>query len=146
MVTRYGFSEKLGPVVYGQDEGEVFLGRDFGQSRNYSESVAAEIDSEIRELIDTAYERTKDILSEHMEDLHRVADYLFVHEKIDAQEFQDLMEGKILETSAQDLPGDLPEDSQEDAQAHSSSLLEDLDVQIFPDSQEDGSSKDPNEE
>ena len=149
MVTRYGFSEKLGPVVYGQDEGEVFLGRDFGQSRNYSESVAAEIDSEIRELIDTAYERTKDILSEHMEDLHRVADYLFVHEKIDAQEFQDLMEGKILETSAQDLPGDLPEDSQapqEDAQDHSSSLLEDLDVQIFPDSQEDGSSKDPNEE
>ena len=149
MVTRYGFSEKLGPVVYGQDEGEVFLGRDFGQSRNYSESVAAEIDSEIRELIDTAYERTKDILSEHMEDLHRVADYLFVHEKIDAQEFQDLMEGKILETSAQDLPGDLPEESQapqEDAQDHSSSLLEDLDVQIFPDSQEDGSSKDPNEE
>ena len=60
MVTRYGFSEKLGPVVYGQDEGEPFLGRDFNHIRDYSENVAAEIDNEIREIIDTGYETAKD--------------------------------------------------------------------------------------
>ncbi len=92
MVTRYGFSEKLGPVVYGEDDNEVFLGRDFGHTRNYSESVASEIDSEIRDIIDTAYEKTKQILSEHMDELHRIAQYLFVHEKIDAEEFKTLME------------------------------------------------------
>ncbi len=55
MVTRYGFSEKLGPIVYGHDDAEVFLGRDYSQGRNYSENVAAEIDGEIRELIETGY-------------------------------------------------------------------------------------------
>lgn len=92
MVTRYGFSEKLGPVVYGEDDNEVFLGRDFGHTRNYSESVAAEIDAEIREIIDIAYENTRTILSEHMDELERIAQYLFVHEKIDAEEFKTLME------------------------------------------------------
>ncbi len=92
MVTRYGFSEKLGPVVYGEDDNEVFLGRDFGHTRNYSESVAAEIDAEIRDIIDVAYESTKTILSEHMDELERVANYLFIHEKIDGDEFKKLME------------------------------------------------------
>lgn len=66
MVTRYGFSEKLGPVVYGQDEGEIFLGRDISQNRNFSENVAAEIDVEVRELVDNAYESAKSILTDHM--------------------------------------------------------------------------------
>ena len=92
MVTRYGFSEKLGPIVYGTDESEVFLGRDFGQSRNYSENVAAEIDSEIREIIDNAYERAKDILTEHMDELHKVSKYLYRYEKIDGVVFKRLME------------------------------------------------------
>ncbi|MGI5905178.1 MAG: ATP-dependent zinc metalloprotease FtsH [Candidatus Pararuminococcus gallinarum] len=92
MVTRYGFSEKLGPIVYGQDQGEVFLGMDIAHNRDYSENVAAEIDSEIREIIDTAYENTKDILSTHMDKLHKVAVYLFEHEKIEGLEFKKLME------------------------------------------------------
>lgn len=92
MVTRYGFSEKLGPIVYGTDESEVFLGRDFGQTRNYSENVAAEIDSEIREIIDNAYERAKEILDAHMEQLHKVAKYLLRYEKIDGEVFKRLME------------------------------------------------------
>lgn len=95
MVTRYGFSARLGPVVYGEAEGEVFLGRDMGHQRNYSENVAAEIDEEIRMLIDNAYERAKDILTEHFDQLDLVAKYLMVHEKVDAQLFKDLMEGKI---------------------------------------------------
>lgn len=95
MVTKYGFSEKLGPVVYGHDESEVFLGRDYSQGRNYSENIAAEIDSEIRELIETAYERAKDILQCHIDQLHLVAKYLMKHEKIDGSDFEKLMKGEI---------------------------------------------------
>ena len=91
MVTRYGFSEKLGPIVYGQGDHEVYLGRDYGQERNYSENVAAEIDAEVREIIDTAYEKTKDILSAHMEQLDLVAKYLIVNEKVDGDVFKKLM-------------------------------------------------------
>ena len=93
MVTKYGFSEKLGPIVYGENEQEVFLGRDFNHQRNYSENVAAEIDQEIREIIDTCYEKTKDILTDHMDQLRRVAEYLF-EEEMDGEEFKLLMEGK----------------------------------------------------
>lgn len=95
MVTRYGFSEKLGPIVYGQGDHEVFLGRDYGQERNYSENVAAEIDAEVREIIDTAYEKTKDILSAHMEQLDLVAKYLIVNEKVDRDVFKKLMTGEM---------------------------------------------------
>ena len=95
MVTRYGFSEKLGPIVYGQDEGEVFLGRDFNHTRNYSENVAAEIDSEIREIIDTGYQQAEDILNAHMSELHKVAHYLMENEKIDAATFDKLMKGEL---------------------------------------------------
>ena len=73
MITRYGFSEKLGPIVYGHDNSEVFLGRDYSQGRNYSENVAAEIDGEIRELIDTSYENAKQILLNHRDQLDKVA-------------------------------------------------------------------------
>ena len=95
MVTKYGFSEKLGPVVYGHDESEVFLGRDYSQGRNYSENIAAEIDAEIRELIETAYEKAKDILQSHMDQLHLLANYLVKHEKIDGPDFDRLMKGEI---------------------------------------------------
>ena len=84
MVTRYGFSEKLGPILYGHENQEVFLGRDYSQGRNYSENVAAEIDGEIRELIETGYEKAKEILTEHVDLLERCAQYLMKHEKIDA--------------------------------------------------------------
>ena len=76
MVTKYGFSDKLGPMVYGNDQSEVFLGRDFNSSRNYSENVAAEIDAEMREIIEEGYEKSKDILEEHMDQLHLLAQYL----------------------------------------------------------------------
>ena len=95
MVTRYGFSEKLGQIVYGLGDHEVFLGRDYGQERNYSENVAAEIDAEVREIIDTAYEKTKDILSAHMEQLDLVAKYLIVNEKVDGDVFKKLMTGEM---------------------------------------------------
>lgn len=95
MVTRYGFSEKLGTIVYGQADHEVFLGRDFNQTRDYSENVAAEIDAEIREIIDNAYEQCAEILNAHRDQLNTVAEYLIVHEKIDGEEFKKLMTGEL---------------------------------------------------
>lgn len=97
MITRYGFSEKLGPIVYGHDNSEVFLGRDYSQGRNYSENVAAEIDGEIRELIDTSYENAKQILLSHRDQLDKVAHYLMEHEKIDGDDFYKLMNGEPLD-------------------------------------------------
>ena len=93
MVTRYGFSDRLGPIVYGQNESEVFLGRDLGHSRDYSETVAAQIDEEIRAVIDDAYDQCEQILSEHMEQLHKVADFLYEFEKINGADFDRLMKG-----------------------------------------------------
>jgi cell division protease FtsH len=95
MVTRYGFSEKVGPIVYGGDQDEVFLGRDYGHTRHYSEEIAAEIDKEVRELIEKAYKQTTDILDDHLDQLHLVSKYLYEHEKIDAEEFLGLMNGTI---------------------------------------------------
>ena len=106
MVTRYGFSEKLGPMVYGNDQSEVFLGRDFNSNRNYSENVAAEIDAEMREIIEGGYQKSKDILEEHMDQLHLLAKYLMKYEKIDSDDFEILMKGemdpKVFENSPED--------------------------------------------
>lgn len=111
MITRYGFSEKLGPIVYGHDNSEVFLGRDYSQGRNYSENVAAEIDGEIRELIDTSYENAKQILLSHRDQLDKVAHYLMEHEKIDGEDFYKLMNGEPLDdnTAAPDVSEDTAE-------------------------------------
>lgn len=95
MVTKYGFSPKLGPIVYGESDHEVFLGRDFNNSRNYSETVASEIDEEIRKIVDVAYERCHEILKQHMDQLHLVAQYLIRKEKVDGKVFLQLMKGEI---------------------------------------------------
>jgi cell division protease FtsH len=99
MVTKYGMSDRLGPIAYGSDNGEVFLGRDMGQIRNYSEKVAAEIDAEVRSIIDAAYNKTEKILTDHMDQLHCVAQYLMEHEKVDGETFRTLMEGEQSEPS-----------------------------------------------
>lgn len=101
MVTRYGFSEKLGPVVYGEEEGNVFLGRDLGQGRNYSESVASEIDLEIRNVVEEAYTRCTAILKEHLDQLTDVAEYLIQYEKIAGADFEKIMQGKKDEVYAE---------------------------------------------
>ena len=95
MVTKYGFSEKLGTIVFSNESDEVFLGRDYGHARNYSEEVAALIDAEVKSFVDTAYKRCEDLLNAHMSDLHILAKYLLKHEKIDGEEFRKLMNGEI---------------------------------------------------
>ena len=98
MVTKYGMSDLLGTITYGQDDSEPFLGRDMGHIRNYSESTASAIDAEIKRLVTTAYEKTETILREHMDQLNQVAQFLFLHEKMSGDEFASLMEGKLLES------------------------------------------------
>ena len=102
MITKYGMSDKLGPIAYGSDNDEVFLGRDMGHIRNYSEEIASEIDEEIRRIVGDAYAKTESILTEHMDQLHTVAQYLIEHEKVDGAVFKALMENQPLPGSTAD--------------------------------------------
>ncbi len=97
MVTKYGFSKKLGTVVYGSDNDEVFLGKDYGHTRNYSEAVAAQIDNEVSSIIQKAYSDCADILNANIDKLHLLAKYLLKFEKIDGEDFEKLMKGEITE-------------------------------------------------
>ena len=92
MVTRLGMSERLGPRCFGTDQSEVFLGRDFSSSQDYSEEIAAQIDHEIHHIISKAYAKAKDILNEHIDKLHFIADFLFKNEIMDADQFKAVME------------------------------------------------------
>lgn len=114
MVTKYGMSETLGPISFGSGNDEVFLGRDFSHTRNYSENVASEIDEEINRIIVNAYNRCRSILEEHQDKLHKVAHYLYNHEKVDGDLFKELMTNDTLpmEPMAEDAE---PSEPQEDS-------------------------------
>ena len=90
MVTKYGMSQRVGTIMLGQDQGEVFLGRDFAQSKEYSEETAAIVDEEVKSIVDFAYKKAEEILREHVEKLHRVAGVLLEKEKIDGEEFDEI--------------------------------------------------------
>ncbi|MHC1685544.1 MAG: ATP-dependent zinc metalloprotease FtsH [Clostridiaceae bacterium] len=92
MVMEFGMSEELGPISFGQDGNEVFMGRDFNRSRNYSEEVASSIDKEVRRLIHNAYISAEKLLTENIEKLHLVAKALLEREKLEADEFLSLFE------------------------------------------------------
>ncbi len=94
MVTRYGMSDKLGPIAFGSDHDEVFLGRDFAASKNYSEEVASLIDEEVKRIIDEAYRRCEQMLQEHMDILDRVAAYLLEHETMSGEAFEKVFNGE----------------------------------------------------
>lgn len=111
MVTRYGFSDKVGPIVYGEDQSQVFLGRDYLAGNDMSQETAAEIDGEIRTLIVKAYDETKEILTNHIDQLKLIAKQLLAREKIEADEFQQLMEQGHLNEEKPLTPEPLPEPS-----------------------------------
>jgi cell division protease FtsH len=94
MVTKWGLSEKLGPLSYEEDEGEVFLGRQYTQRRHVSEQTAKEIDAEARSIIDRCYAKAKKILEENVDKLHIMADALMVYETIDGEQIEDIMSGR----------------------------------------------------
>ena len=96
MVVKFGMSGELGPILYGSKNEEVFLGRDYGQTNNCSEQVAAKIDAEVHRLITTAYKKGEQILTDHRDKLDAVAKYLVEHEKMDAEQFKNIMTGKAV--------------------------------------------------
>jgi len=91
MIMEYGMSDELGPISFGNDHNEVFLGRDLGKSRNFSEQIAFKIDSEVKALIDEAYAKAEKILTENINKLHAVAQELLVKEKIEGVEFEEII-------------------------------------------------------
>ncbi|MDO4731091.1 MAG: ATP-dependent zinc metalloprotease FtsH [Clostridia bacterium] len=92
MVTKYGMSSKMGPINYGSDNDEVFIGRDMGHIKNFSDKTAFEIDSEIRAIIEQAYEKTTEILKTHMDKLHKVSQIMMQKEKMSGEEFKAIMD------------------------------------------------------
>lgn len=99
MVARYGMCERLGTVSYLED-GEVFIGRDFQNTKSYSEKVAGAIDEEVKALIDRAYDECRSILEKDADKLHAVADYLLANESMTGAQFDDLMEGRPIEAAS----------------------------------------------
>ncbi len=100
MVVKYGMSEALGPINYTSGDGEIFIGRDMGHTKNYSEETAAKIDSEVHRIISEAYKKTEDILNSHISKLHEVAAYLIKNEKMTGEVFADMMAGTYTEPVA----------------------------------------------
>ena len=103
MVTRYGMSDKIGPILYGKESGEVFLGYDLASKNTYSEQTAALIDSEIKAIIDNAYDTASKLLTDNMDKLNTIANMLLEKEKISGEEFKALMEDKpVIEVEAEE--------------------------------------------
>ena len=115
MVTRYGMSEKLGPILYGNDSSEVFLGYDLATKNSYSEHIASQIDLEVKAIIDKAYEQAKSIITEHKDKLIEVANTLLKKDKISGEEFNAIIEGREYiapEPATVNEPQDLPEQTE----------------------------------
>ena len=121
MVTKYGMSERLGPITYGTDTSNPFLGKEMGHVSNYSEETAAEIDEEVKSIIFDAYQKTEKVLTDHIDVLHRLAGVLFEKEKLDADEFIDVIEGRLLPSgmsqAAEAVPAEIPAESAQEAPA-----------------------------
>ena len=119
MVTRYGMSDKLGTVLYGSEHSsdEVFLGRDFSSGKNYSEKTSAEIDDEIRRLIADSYAEAKKILSDHIDRLHFVAEYLLSHESMDGDQFAAAMKDDATVEELEAIAEEKAEKSRRDNEA-----------------------------
>ena len=94
MVTKYGMSDKLGTIAYGNESDEIFIGRSMAQARTYSEEVAGQIDHEVKAIVDRAYTRCEDILTRRRKELDTIAQYLLEHETMDGQEFAKVFEAQ----------------------------------------------------
>ena len=114
-------SEKLGPIVYGTGHTEVFLGRDFNQQRNYSEKIAGLIDDEVLRVIDEAYRKAEEILTEHMDQLQFVAGYLLKHEMMDEEQFAAAMKEGATEAELEAIRAAKEEKSAEENKSRAAS-------------------------
>ncbi|PKM95253.1 MAG: cell division protein FtsH [Firmicutes bacterium HGW-Firmicutes-1] len=132
MVVRYGMSDVLGPIQFGEDDSQVFIGRDWGHTRNYGENVAGLIDSEIRRIVEDAYEKAMELLENNKEALHRVAEELLKREKITREQFEKAFRGEVIEDDV-----DVVEEKSKNVEEATT------DATIIPESIED---KDPSKE
>ena len=104
MVTKYGMSRILGPIAYGESGNEVFIGRDMGHVKDYSDETAAKIDEEVFRIVTDSYKRCEEILNAHMPQLHAVAKFLIKHEKMDHELFMAVMNGTYVEEPEEEAP------------------------------------------
>ena len=115
MVTKYGMTDELGPICYGQSNNEVFIGRDMGHVKDYSEETAAKIDELVLKIVKGAYAKAEKILSSKMDKLHETAAYLMKHEKMSGEDFEAVMNGTFVEVpEAEDTSEDDSENKSEE--------------------------------
>jgi len=100
MITRFGMSDRLGPVALGRQNGNVFMGRDIASDRDFSDSTASAIDDEVKKLVDQAYQRAKQVLVENRTILDKLADMLIEKETVDADELQDILNNSEIKMAA----------------------------------------------
>lgn len=124
MVAKYGMSDELGPVVYSDDNNEVFLGRDYGHVNNYSDVTSARIDAEIEKMMRDAYEKTEKILREHYDKLVLIAETLIEREKISGEDFASLMEKGFIEKSDDDDADENKEEKSADTENAADTISE----------------------
>lgn len=111
MVTKYGMTDELGPICYGQSNNEVFIGRDMGHVKDYSEETAAKIDEIVLRIVKDAYAKAEKILNANMDKLHQVAAYLIKHEKMSGEVFEEVMNGTFVEPPEADDNGAIDDDN-----------------------------------
>ena len=113
MVTKFGMSDKLGPINYGSDNNEIFIGRDFAHSKNFSEKVSAEIDDEVRSIINNCYNRCFSMIKENNDKLDAVARVLIEKEKISGEEFEQIFNEGLISKSEETADADSKTDTEE---------------------------------
>jgi len=140
MITELGMSEELGPVTFGHKEQQVFLGRDISRDRNYSESVAQAIDSEIRRIIDESYQKAQDIINERMDILHAIAEGLMENETLEAETFREII-ARFDDTRKTDTIEEEKEEKEE--LAKSVDDIEEENTLLSDNNQEENESREP---
>ena len=125
MVTRYGMSKSLGTIAYGENEDEVFLGRSITRQQNMSEETAKKVDSEVKKIVDAGYERARTVLTEKIDDLHKIAKALLVYETLTGDEIRDLILKNI-------QPTKLSKKQEEEADDKASSAIDSIGLKPKP--------------
>ena len=120
MVTRYGMSKELGPLAYAENEEEIFLGRSVTRQQNMSEETSKKVDSEVKKIVEAGYDRAKKVLTEKIDDLHKIAKALLVYETLRGDEIRDLMLKNIQPKKLNETEND--KDEKESSALHSLGL------------------------
>ena len=146
MVTRYGMSDRLGTVLYGSGHSEVFLGRDYGTGKEYSEQTASVIDEEIQRIVKECYADAKAILSEHIDKLHFVAEYLLAHETMDGDQFNAAMQDGATVEQLEAIAAEKAEKSRRDNEERAKNQAAEAEKKTDEEKSEEEASNDQNDQ